>query len=448
MTNLAVRPDAYSNGASPVSAPASEVVPMRGMSASDAATYFFLDAAERAGIHPDVRELLRRPYRELLVQVPVRMDDGRLMVFEGYRVQHSGARGPYKGGIRFHPHVDLQEVRALAALMTWKTAVVDIPFGGAKGGVRVDPGAMSKPEVRQLTRTYMNNISHLLGVYRDIPAPDMGTNAQTMAWMMDAFGTAHGHSPGIVTGKPIALGGSHGRNEATGRGVALVTRDMLASQGKSVAETRVAIQGFGNVGYFAAHFLFEMGATVVAVSDVTGGVHDPSGLQPAKVLEFVQEHGGIKGYAEATSIEGHPLTEVSSDDVLTVDCDVLIPAALGGVIEGDNWEQIQAPLIVEGANGPVTPYADHLLTKQGTVIVPDIMANAGGVLVSYFEWTQNIQQHRWPLEQVNGELERMLCGSFADVRKRAADDDVSLRQAAFMLGVSRVAEALELRGWV
>ena len=435
-------PEPHQNGHAPVALAPSEnpAIPMRGLSASDAATYFFLDAAKRAGIHPDVQELLKRPYRELTVEVPVRMDDGRLVVLEGFRVQHSAARGPYKGGVRFHPDVDRGEIRALAALMTWKTAIVDIPFGGAKGGVQCDPRELSQGELQRVTRTYMQNISHLLGVYRDIPAPDMGTNAQTMAWMMDAFGQANGHSPAIVTGKPVSMGGSLGRTEATGHGVALITRDTMAALGERLDGCRIAIQGFGNVGSYAAQFLHELGATIVAVSDITGGVHSPDGLDPQQLSAHVAEQGGVEGFAGASAI--------TSDDVLTVDCDVLIPAALGGVIEAENWRGVQARVIVEGANAPVTPYADYHLAQQGTVVVPDIIANAGGVLVSYFEWTQNIQQHRWSLDKVNGELEVMLCTAYAGVAELAHQEGVPLRTAAFMVGVRRVAEALELRGWV
>ncbi len=410
------------------------------MSPSESANYFFRDAAARLGIHPDVVELLSRPYRELHVEIPLHMDDGRLRVFSGYRVQHSGARGPYKGGVRFHPEADLDEVRALAALMTWKTAIVDIPFGGAKGGVQVDPATLSPGELQMLTRTYLENISHVLGVYRDIPAPDLGTNAQTMAWMMDAFGKRAGHNPAIVTGKPIALGGSHGRTEATGRGVAYIVRDTLRAHGREPERTRVAIQGFGNVGSHAAVYLAELGCRIVAVSDVEGGVYRADGLDPAELIAQVARTGSVVGLAGSDSL--------TSDGVLTVDCDVLVPAALGEVITGDNWDRVQAPLIVEGANHPITPYADERLTQRGTVVVPDIVANAGGVLVSYFEWTQNIQQHRWGLEQVNRELEQLLCDGYAAVRERAAEEGHTLRGAAFMIGVARVVEALELRGFV
>ncbi len=437
-SNVAYQPDPhFGNGAAPAEAGA---IPIKTMTASEAATYFFLEAAGRLGLGAEVVALLRRPYRELHVAVPVRMDDGRLEVLSGFRVQHNGARGPYKGGIRFHPDVDLDEVRALAALMTWKTAIVDIPFGGAKGAVQCDPRTMSRSEQQRVTRTYFQNIDHLLGVYRDIAAPDMGTNAQTMAWMMDAYGSRHGHSPAIVTGKPIAMGGSQGRNEATGRGVALITRDTLAGQGMPLDGARVAIQGFGNVGSFAAIFLHEMGCKIVAVSDHLGAIRVVDGLDPIDLQAHVEAHGSVAGFPGSEEIDG--------EAVLTAECEVLIPAAIGGVIHAGNWRTIQAPVIIEGGNGPVTPFADYQLAKQGTLIAPDIVANAGGVLVSYFEWTQNIQQHRWPLEQVNGELESMLCGAYAGIRERAASEETTLRTAAFMIGVDRVHEALRLRGLV
>ena len=413
--------------------------PASGMTPHEGANWFFLQAANCLGVHPEVVALLTKPYRELHVEIPLHTDDGHLRVFSGYRVQHNAARGPYKGGVRFHPGADLDEVRALAALMTWKTAIVDIPFGGAKGGVQVDPRSLSANELQQLTRTYLENISHLLGVYRDVPAPDMGTNAQTMAWMMDAFGKRFGYAPASVTGKPIAIGGSHGREEATGRGLAYIVRDTLQALNRDPASARVAIQGFGNVGSNAARFLHELGCPIVALSDAGGGVYRPDGIDPAEALAHVAETGSV------ASLSGS--NETTSDGVLTVDCDVLVPAALGEVINDDNWRDVQASIVIEGANHPITPYADYYLGRQGTVVVPDIVANAGGVIVSYFEWTQNIQQRRWSLEQVNAELERLLCGAYADVRRRAYDEGISLRTSAFMIGVERVVETLELRGY-
>jgi glutamate dehydrogenase (NAD(P)+) len=299
---------------------------------------------------------------------------------------------------------------------------------------------MSREERRRLTRTYLENISHLLGVYRDIPAPDMGTDAQTMAWMMDAYGARYGYSPAIVTGKPVAMGGSHGRDEATGRGVALVVRDTLAARGERPEDMRVAIQGFGNVGSHAARLLHELGCRVVAVGDVAGGVYAADGLDPARLLAHAREHGSVAGFHGARSI--------SPEAVLEVECDVLVPAALGGVIHAENWDLVQANVIVGAANAPVTPFANQQLACRGVEIVPDIVANAGGVLVSYFEWTQNIQQDRWSLSEVNARLETMLCDSYGAVRRHASDRGIGLRDAAFEIGVGRVAEALEIRGFV
>ncbi|MSQ42046.1 MAG: glutamate dehydrogenase [Dehalococcoidia bacterium] len=422
------------------------------MSPSEGANHFFFEAARCLHVNPEVVELLRRPYRELHVEIPVHMDDGHLRVFPGYRVQHNGARGPYKGGVRFHPQASLDEVRALAALMTWKTAIVDIPFGGAKGGVQVDPHALSRGELQQLTRTYLDNISHLLGPYRDVAAPDMGTDAQVMAWMMDAYGKRFGHTPAIVTGKPIALGGSYGRTEATGRGLALLARETLKALGRDPAKTRVSIQGFGNVGSYATQFLGELGCPIVAVSDVHGGIANRRGLNVRELTAWVKRTGTVVGFPGSEPV---PAGDVLSADgtlvshgVLSIDCDLLVPAALGEVINLNNWDSIQAPIILEGANHPVTPYADYQLSRQGTLVVPDIVANAGGVLVSYFEWTQNIQQHRWTLEHVNQELETLLCAAHANVQERARREGTALRTAAFIVGVERVVETLELRGYV
>ena len=410
------------------------------MSAWQAAMFFADEGMRHAGLDSETAELLRVPWRELHVAVPVRMDDGRIHVFAGYRVQHNGARGPYKGGTRFHPETDLEEMRVLASLMTWKTALVNIPFGGAKGGVQCDPRAMSRNELRGVTRTYMQNIAHLLGVHRDIPAPDMGTDSQIMAWMMDAYGSRHGYTPGIVTGKPLSLGGSQGREAATGRGVALVTRDTLQAGDCTVEGGRVSIQGYGNVGAFTAEFLHEMGAKIVAVSDVGGAVQRPDGLDPEALRAHVVATGSVVGTPGTWAMDPH--------DLVLVECDVLVPAAIGGVIHADNVDGVQASVIVEAANGPLTPYADHILRARGVTIVPDIMANVGGVLVSYFEWAQNIQQYSWTLAHVNAELERLLCGAFSDLRARAATDGVPLRTAAFTTAVERVAEAAELRGFV
>jgi glutamate dehydrogenase/leucine dehydrogenase len=423
--------------ARPASITAVSPAPPPGRSAWHDAQQQFLRAAGRLSLEQDIVKLLRSPFRELHVEVPVRMDDGSLEVFPGYRVQHNGARGPYKGGVRFHPDVDLDEVRALAALMTWKCALVDVPFGGAKGGVQCDPGRMSEGELNRLARRYMQNISHILGVTRDIPAPDMGTNARTMAWMMDAFGSTHGFTPGIVTGKPIELGGSYGRESATGRGVMLVTRELCRDRGLEPRDVRVVVQGFGNVGSWAARLAHEWGFRVVGAGDLRAAIYDRDGIDVPAFAAWLTD--GCAGPVPA----GEP---VSAADLLTLPCDVLIPAATGEVINGGNAGDVRAGVIVEAANHPVTLEADAVLAERGVTVVPDILANAGGVVASYFEWTQNIQQFRWSEQRVNDELEQRVVAAYREVRDGAAGG--CLREAAFALAVSRVAQAIRLRGFV
>lgn len=401
---------------------------------------FFDRAADRLGLDDGVRELLRVPWRELRVSVPVRMDDGSIQVFAGYRIQHNGARGPYKGGVRYHPEADQEEVKALASLMTWKTALVDIPFGGAKGGVQCDPHSLSTDELNRLTRRYTVNIEHLIAVNRDIPAPDLGTNAQTMAWMMDAYSQIHGYNPGIVTGKPVELGGSLGREEATGRGVVFVMRAAAADLGLDVEGARVAVQGFGNVGSWTARAAAELGCSVVAVSDVNGGIHNAAGLDIGSLVRHVEEAGTVVGFPDAEPI--------ANDDLLEIDCDVLIPAAIDRVIHAGNAPRIRARLVVEAANHPLTPEADAILQDRGIAVIPDVLVNAGGVIVSYFEWTQNLYQHRWTLEEVNVELETMITKAYDAVRETAQSERISYRDAAFFVGVGRVAEAARLRGFI
>src|SRR5688500_14880727 len=335
------------------------------MTPFEAASYFFHSSADRLGLHDDMREVLATSYRELAVQVPVRMDDGSMNIYRGFRIQHNGARGPYKGGIRFHQSADLDEVRALAALMTWKNALIDVPFGGAKGGVQCEPGLLSQTEQERLTRRFTEMISYVIGVNRDIPAPDMGTNAQTMAWMMDAYGQKYGYTPGIVTGKPVELGGSPGREEATGRGVVICTQESAKRRGMDFAGARVAIQGFGNVGYWATKIAAEEGATVVAVSDIGGGTHNPKGLD----LDALGRHR--TGSETVADFEGGE--RVSNEELLELDCDILIPAAIQGVITSANADQIKAKMVVEAANGPTTPVADATLRDRGVVVVPDIL---------------------------------------------------------------------------
>jgi glutamate dehydrogenase (NAD(P)+) len=401
------------------------------------------DVAGRIGLDPSIHRILRRPERELTVSIPVMMDDGRIEVFGGYRVQHSSARGPCKGGVRYHPSVDLDEVRALAALMTWKCAVVGIPYGGAKGGVDCDPALMSQHELNRLTRRFTTAILPILGPKRDIPAPDVNTNAQTMAWMADTVTMLEGKAVmEIVTGKPVALGGSLGRKEATGRGVAIATAELIKRQQGQLSETTVAVQGYGNVGSAAATILQEMGCKIVAVSDVSGGLYCAGGLDAARLNEHTAHHPRhlLEGY-EAPGVE-----PISNEELLCADVDILIPAALEHAIHAGNAGQVRARTIVEGANGPTTPEADEILHERGIVVVPDILANAGGVIVSYFEWVQDLQNYFWEEEEVNHRLKRIMVRSFREVWDFSQEKQVPLRLGASMLAVSRVAEAVQARG--
>ena len=411
------------------------------MTPFEAVTYFFHEAADAAGVDDATREVLSGTYREIRVQVPLRRDSGEKHVFYGYRVQHNGARGPYKGGVRYHPSADLDEVRALASLMTWKTALIDLPFGGAKGGVQVDPGSLTSPELERLTRRYMSQVSYIVGAHRDIMAPDMGTNAQTMAWMMDAWGQRAGHDPAIVTGKPIALGGSVGREAATGRGAIMVLDEAVREAGRERGDLTIAIQGYGNVGSWAAKVAAEEGYQVVAVSDIGGAIHAGGGLDLAAVDRHLAEAGTVAGCPGAEALDHR-------DAVLTLDVDVLIPAALGGVITKANVEDIRADVVVEAANHPVTPAADHVLRDRGVEVIPDVLANAGGVTVSYFEWTQNIQQFHWDADRVNGELRKRLRRGYRTLVDFADSAGCDLRRAAFGVAVDRVAEAATLRGYL
>jgi glutamate dehydrogenase (NAD(P)+) len=410
------------------------------MSPFEAATYFFHQSADRLSLRDEMREVLASTYRELAVQIPVRMDDGKMAVFRGYRIQHNGARGPYKGGIRYHESADLDEVRALAALMTWKNALIDVPFGGAKGGVQCDPHALSGGELERLTRRFTTMISYIIGIHRDIPAPDMGTNAQAMAWMMDSYGQKHGYAPGIVTGKPVELGGSPGREEATGRGVVICATEAAERIGLDFEGARVAVQGFGNVGYWTAALAEKQGAKVIAVSDVGGGIHSDAGLDVAGVLSHQENEGTVASFPGGDGI--------TNEELLSLDCDILIPAAIQGVLDGSNAGSVRARMVVEAANAPVTPVADLALADQGVTVIPDILANTGGVTVSYFEWVQNIQEFRWELTDVTKELTKRMTRATEDVFTRAERDDTSLRAAAFDIAVERVARAAELRGYV
>ncbi len=401
------------------------------------------EVAQRLRLDTGIHAILRHPERELTVAVPVVMDDGLIKVFTGYRIQHSSARGPCKGGIRYHPDVDLSEVRALAALMTWKCAVVNIPYGGAKGGVRCDPVQMSEDEVCRMTRRFTAMIMPIIGSKRDIPAPDVNTNAQTMAWIADTVSMLERKTViDIVTGKPIPLGGSLGRKEATGRGAAIITAELLKRKRRRLSDTTVAVQGYGNVGSHAATILDQMGCTIVAVSDVSGGLYNPHGLDIASINQHVTAHPKrlLEGY-EAPGVE-----KITNDELLVSDADVLIPAALEHQIRADNAPYVQAKMIVEGANGPTTREADEILGDRGVVVVPDILANAGGVVVSYFEWVQDLQCFFWDEKEVNRNLRRIMVRSFKEVWDFSRKQGVSLRLGAYMLAVDRVAGAVQSRG--
>ena len=398
-------------------------------------------AAKSLNLDPGMHKFLRGNERSLIVSVPVVMDDGKLEVFTGYRVQHSTGRGPGKGGIRFHPSVNLEEVSGLAMLMTWKCAVTDLPLGGAKGGVAVDPRKYSKRELERLTKRYTVAILPIIGPEQDIPAPDVNTDAQTMAWIVDTMTMMTGrHSPEVVTGKPVDLGGSRGRHEATGRGVAFVTLELLRKMGKAVDGTRVAVQGFGNVGSYAALALSQAGCKIVAVSDISGGYADPKGIDVARAMEHA------KGSAQRTLDGLAGSSRISNAELLAMDVDVLIPAALEAQITADNVASVRAKIIVEGANGPVTAEADRMLADRGVTIVPDILANAGGVVVSYFEWVQSRAQFYWELDEVERRLEIYMRRAMESVLAKAKTYDASYREAAFILAVERVAKAIEQRG--
>ena len=409
-----------------------------GMKPFEAVNYFFDQAADILDLAESSRVLLSTPQREVRVELPLRLDNGDLDVFIGYRIQHNNARGPYKGGIRYHPTANLDEVRALASLMTWKTAIVDVPFGGAKGGIEVDTATLSFTERERLTRRYTRAITDIIGPTVDIPAPDMSTDAQVMAWIVDEYSQRVGHSPAVVTGKPVELGGSPGRTEATGTGCIICLDQAISTSGMNRSTTTVAIQGFGNVGTWAAREAKSRGYRVVAASDVGGAVHCPDGLDVDVLLGHAAETG---------SITGAPGTEsITNEELLALDVDVLIPAAVAGVINPSNVDTIRARIIVEGANGPITPKADQILAESGVVIVPDILANAGGVTVSYFEWVQNIQRFRWNRSRVMGELETTLTTAYRLVHTRSEKFGVPLRLAAFVVGLERVREASRLRG--
>jgi len=396
-------------------------------------------AAEKLGLSEDMRDLLRKPKRELSVNFPVRLDDGRIKTFTGYRVQHNVNRGPAKGGIRYSPEVTLDEVKALAMWMTWKCAVVGIPFGGAKGGVICDPKNMTPSELERMTRRFATEISIVIGPHSDIPAPDVNTNSQVMAWIMDTYSMHEGFSiPAVVTGKPLSIGGSEGRNDATATGVLFVTRRAAKHIGMPMKGARVSIQGFGNAGGIAARLFHNDGCKIVAVSDTRGGIYNEAGLDPAAVLRHKQERGTVVGFPHAQNMR--------LQDVLEIPCDILVPAATEGVITAANADRVQARIVSEAANGPTTPEADAILYKKGCLIVPDILANAGGVTVSYFEWVQDIQSFFWGVEEITQKLEIIMNRAFDSVMNKADQYHCDMRLAANMLAISRVAEATQIRG--
>jgi glutamate dehydrogenase (NAD(P)+) len=409
------------------------------MRAFDSTAFYFNRAAELLELSTNMQELLLTPRRELKVQVSVEMDNGELATVLGYRVQHDNSRGPMKGGLRYHPDVDVDEVRSLAALMTWKTAVVGIPYGGAKGGITIDPRKLSPRELELVTRKFVDQIHDLVGPDIDIPAPDMGTDAKVMAWFMNQYEKYHGFSPACVTGKPVELYGIPGREEATGRGVGIFAVKLISRLGRKPEETRIAIQGFGNVGAHAAKFLSESDFPIVAISDLSGAYYRPEGIDINAALRYANQHGGsLKGFTEADLIPG--------DEIFLLDVEMLIPAALGGVLRAENAPSVKASIILEAANGPIEPEADALFDERDIIVLPDILANAGGVTVSYFEWVQNRQHYRWDLNRVRQELDRVLSDAFESVWALSVERKVSLRTAAYMLGIGRVGRATVLGG--
>ncbi|MCP9489582.1 MAG: glutamate dehydrogenase [Solirubrobacteraceae bacterium MAG38_C4-C5] len=402
--------------------------------------HWFDVAADRIGVADDARVVLRSSYREVAVQVPLRQADGRIHCYQGFRVQHNGARGPYKGGVRYHPEVDLDEVRALASLMTWKTALVDVPFGGAKGGIDCDPSELVSDELQKITRSFIDKIAKVIGPQRDIPAPDVNTNAQVMAWMMDEYGKLYGHTPAIVTGKPISLGGSLGREAATGRGVVLCFREAAPLLDLRPDGATVVIQGFGNVGGWAGRIMAQLGAKVIGASDAHGAIHGEAGLDAEALWAHVRAGGRLPDFPGADVI--------TPAELLALECDVLIPAALGGMIHAANADAVNARMIVEGANSPTTPRADEILADKGVLVVPDVLANAGGVIVSYFEWVQNLQHLAWDERKVNDRLGTRMRKAFRAVHHRAREEGESLRVASYALAIERVAQAARDRGYI
>ena len=409
-------------------------------SAQDDVKRYFDGAAARLGLDAGTCRMLCEPWRDLRVSLPVRMDDGRIEVFTGYRVQHNGARGPYKGGLRFHPLADEDEVRALATLMTWKTALLDLPFGGAKGGIQLDPLALSERELNAVTRRYTQNVQHILGPYRDIPAPDLGTNAQTMAWIMDEYSQTHGYTLPIVTGKPLEVGGSAGREAATGRGALLVLQEAARDLDLDLTQARITVQGFGNVGSWFCRLAHQKGFPIVAVSDIRGAVYNSAGLDVPALAEFVSRNGSVDGFPGGE--------QCAPNDILEIEADVFVPAAIENVIGEEVARCLPVRVVLEAANHPTTPEGDTVLQERGVLVLPDLLVNAGGVTVSYFEWTQNIQQFDWSEARVNEELYNRIVPAYQSVAARSRASGLTLRQAAFDIAVDRVARTSHLRGFV
>jgi glutamate dehydrogenase (NAD(P)+) len=423
--------------------PQQEQTPSRAeVSNYEIVSHYFGLAAERLRLRDDVAAVLMSSYREVKVQIPVVMKDGKIRCFSGFRVQHNGARGPYKGGVRFHPEVDLDEVRALAALMTWKTAIVELPYGGAKGGVDCPASELSEDELQKVARQFMAKVEKVLGPTRDIPAPDVGTNAQVMAWMMDEYGKLHGHTPACVTGKPIALEGSYGREAATGRGLVYTFKEAAEHLRINPSGVRFVVQGYGNVGSWVGRELADLGATLVGASDAHGAIRAAGGIDAHALADHAKRGGKL------TEFDGEGIEDIDPDDLLAIDCDVFVPAALGGMIHESNADRLNCKVIIEGANSPTTPKADDILTEKGVFVIPDVMANAGGVVVSYFEWVQNLQHFRWEEDEVNERLGRIMRKAYRTVHERSQKDDVPLRVAAYQVGIERVVEAARTRGYI
>lgn len=408
------------------------------MSIFDQTLYYFNKAANAMHLSEPIKLMLAQPWRTVSVKIPVEMEDGSMKVFTGFRVQHNKGRGPCKGGLRFHPTLDIEHSNSLASLMTWKTALIDIPFGGAKGGINCDPRQMTEKELEAVTRKFVSAMHEAIGPYKDIPAPDVNTTAQVMAWIMDEYSKINGYSPAVVTGKPIELQGSQGRTAATGQGVVYIIENLLEELQQDISQCSFVIQGFGNVGSYAALILHRLGGKVLAVSDYTGGIYSEEGLDIPRLFEM------CSAGATLDSIPGY--RHISNEELLCLPCDFLVPAALGDCIHKGNAGDLQCKYLIEAANSPVTPDADEILTKRGVMVVPDILANAGGVCVSYFEWTQNIQQFQWSEEDVNARLRIKMRTAFQTVRKVSKQKDVDMRTAAFMIAIGRVGKATALSG--